>query len=323
LSSAQQDWQKSQKELESAEANLKSSEASLKAARTKRDRYQDAAELGALSQDQLSEAQLAVEQQEQAVQAQTATVEAQKKTIAERQQAVQAAVARRQRARAALNPTQSEVAIASEQIAQEKASEKATLATLNKEREALIQQQIELQKKLDRDTRELQQVEIDLSQTTLKATADGIIAKLNLRNPGQTVRSGEEIAQIVPSHSPLVMKASVSPQDIGKLAVGQPVQMRVSACPYPDYGTLKGVVSQISKDTNKSTENREAIATSPTSNQQLAFYEVTIKPTRLVLGKGNNQCAVQLGMEGRADIISREETVLQFLLRRARLIADF
>jgi len=37
------------------------------------------------------------------------------------------------------NPSQAEVAITSEGIAQEKATGKATLATLDKEREALIQ----------------------------------------------------------------------------------------------------------------------------------------------------------------------------------------
>jgi multidrug efflux pump subunit AcrA (membrane-fusion protein) len=49
---------------------------------------------------------------------------------------------------------------------------------------------------------------------------------------------------------------------------------------------------------------------------------VTIKPETLVLGKGKNPCHIQLGMEGRVDIVSREETVLKFFLRKARLIAD-
>ncbi len=52
------------------------------------------------------------------------------------------------------------------------------------------------------------------------------------------------------------------------------------------------------------------------------FYEVTIEPDSLSLGKGDRQCTLQLGMEGRADIITREETVLKFLLRKARLLTD-
>ena len=291
-------------EVKEAEANLKSTHATYLAARSKRDRYHSAATAGALSLNRLEEAKLEVEQQEQAI---------------------KAARARLQRVKAALNPSNAQVAIASERLAQEKATGEATLASLNKERQALLQQQIEVSKKLERDSRELQQVEIDLSQTVITATADGIISKLSLRNPGQTVRSGEEIAQIVPGDASLEVKAVVSPSEIGKLEAGQDVQMRVSACPYPDYGTLKGVISQISEDTIKPQSNGPIASRTTSGNKTkatTAFYEVTIEPESLSLGRGKNQCSIQLGMEGRADIISREETFLKFLLRKARLIAD-
>ncbi|NEO15543.1 MULTISPECIES: HlyD family efflux transporter periplasmic adaptor subunit [unclassified Moorena] len=323
LRQAQEQWHGAQARLKSTKANLRSTKAGLNAARSKRNRYQPIAEVGALSQDRFEEAQLVVQQQEQAVEAQKGLVEEQKQTIKQLQQGVKAALARLQRAKAALNPSSSEVAIASERIAQEKATGEATLARLNKEREALIQQRIEISKHLERDSRELKQVELDLSQTVITATADGIVSKLNLRNPGQTVRSGEEIAQIVPGDAPLKIKAVVSPSDIGKLAEGQKVHMRVSACPYPDYGTLKGLVSQISEDTIKPQSNgARASALSQKGRGASAFYEVTISPESHVLGKGKNQCSLQLGMEGRADIISREETVLRFLLRKARLVTD-
>ncbi len=117
-------------------------------------------------------------------------------------------------------------------------------------------------------------------------------------------------------------------KDKNKLKQGQNVQMRVSACPYPDYGTLKGVVSQISADTTKPQPNNAAVTEPTTASNQnpnaaTAFYEVTIKPESLALSQGKNQCSLQLGMEGKTDIISREETVLQFLLRKARLSANF
>lgn len=324
---AQEELQTAQAELTSAFANFRSTVASLRAAQSKRNRYQRVAKVGALSQDQFEEAQLAVDQQSQAVAAQKATVEAQKQTIERLQQEVLAAVARRQSAQAALNPSHAQVAIAKEQIAQEQATGSATLATLDKERLALIQQRIEISKQSLRDARELQQVAIDLSQTAITATADGIISQLNLRNPGQTVRSGEEIVQIVPSHAPLVVKAAVAPQDKSKLKEGQNVQMRVSACPYPDYGTLKGKVKAISPDAvaphqNGATASDATTVASHKATTIDAFYEVTIEPSSLSLGQGKNQCSIELGMEGTVDIISREETVLQFFLRKARLIAD-
>ncbi|WP_337907240.1 HlyD family efflux transporter periplasmic adaptor subunit [Iningainema tapete] len=325
---AHKELQKATAELKSAEADLKSRVAGLSAAQSKRNRYQKIAKVGALSQDQFEEAQLVASQQEQAVEAQKAVIQAQKQTIERLQQAIWAASARGRRAVATLNPSKAEVAIASERIAQEKASLKANQATLDKERKALIQQRIGIQQTIERDSRELQQVEIDLSQTVITATADGIISKLNLRNSGQTVRPGEEIAQIVPSDAPLVVKAVVASEEKSKLKEGQKVLVRVSACPYPDYGTLKGKVKAISPDAFVPQGNGATTVASTTVASQKAavigaFYEVTIEPESLFLNNGKKQCSIQLGMEGRADIISREETVLQFFLRKARLIADF
>jgi multidrug efflux pump subunit AcrA (membrane-fusion protein) len=311
---AMNELQKVEAEFRSTEANLRSAEAAAKVARTKRSRYHSLTLAGALSQEQLEEAILADEQHKQAVESEKAAVQAHKKTIERQGQAVAAARARWQKTKAGLNPSLAGVEIAAEQIAQENASGEATLATLEKEQEVLNQQRIQISQQLERDTRELQQVAIDLSRTTLRATADGILSHLNLRNSGQTVRLGEQIAQIVPLDAPLEVKAEVSPKDISKLAKGQKVQMRVSACPYPDYGTLKGVVRHISQDTIQPQDKSSGVA---------AFYEVTIGPESLVLGKIGNQCAIQLGMEGRADIITREETVLKFFLRKVRLSADF
>ncbi|MFN6461500.1 MAG: HlyD family efflux transporter periplasmic adaptor subunit [Nostoc sp. DedVER02] len=291
-------------EFQEAEANLHSTEAALNAAKLKQKRYESIAE--ALSRDKLEEAQLATKQQEQAV---------------------YAAIAKMQRAKAALNPSYAEVEIAIERIAQEKAVGESNNAALDKELQGMIKQRIEVEKQLERDTSELKQVEIELHHTTIIATADGIISQINLRNPGQTVHPGEEVLQIVPSHAKQIVKAVVASEEKSKLKIGQKVQMRVSACPYPDYGTLNGKVEAISPDamtpsTNSTNGSPPHTNITPKAAVPGAFYQVTIEPESLFLGKGENLCQIQLGMEGRVDIISREETVLQFFLRKARLIAD-
>lgn len=315
LRRTQNQWYQAEVELRSSRANLKFTQGALKVAESKRDRYQKIVEAGALSLERLEEAQLDVAQQKQTVEVRRVNIEAQQRIIAQQQQAVIAEQARLHRAQAALNPIDAEVAIAKETIAQEIASGQVTLATLNRESEALLQQQLQIKNQLQRDTSELQQVEKDLSQTKITVTENGVLSQLSLRNPGQSVRPGEEIAQIVPSNALLVIKTTVSPDDVTKVAKGQEVRMRVSACPYPDYGTLKGVVSHISEDTIKSSTVAHGGASS--------VYEVTIIPERSFFGRSNHRCHLQLGMQGRADIISRKESVLRFMLRKARLIVDF
>lgn len=327
LQMAQQELQVGSSQLKTAQANLHSTEVALYAAKSKQTRYERVAQEGALSKNQLEEAQLAAKQQQQAVVAQKGVVEAQKQTIERSQQAVSAAIAKKKRAKAALNPSYAEVEIASARIAQEKAAGESNKAALDKERQGMIKQRIEVEQQLKRDNSELKQVEIELNHTTITATADGIISQINLRNPGQTVRAGEEVLQIVPSDAKQIIKAAVASEDQSKLKIGQKVQMRVNACAYPDYGTLNGKVEAISPDamtppTNSPNGFSPHANTTPKAAVPGTFYQVTIEPESQVLGKGKNLCPIQLGMEGRVDIISREETVLQFFLRKARLIAD-
>lgn len=244
--------------------------------------------------------------------------------IEEKKQAFKAAVARLERAKAVLNPSAAPVAIATEQIAQDRAKGESTLATLNKEREELISTQLEIQNQLSRDRQALQQVKIDLNESVAKAPVDGTILKLNLRNPGQVVRSGESIAQIAPQSATLIIKARVAAGDIGKVRLCKQrtvsdckegkVQLRISAYPYPDYGTLKGAVRVIAPDAITSQGSGGSAA--------IPYYEVTIQPETSYLVRSDHSYPITSGMEVTADIISKEETILTFILRKARLTTD-
>jgi HlyD family secretion protein len=149
----------------------------------------------------------------------------------------------------------------------------------------------------------------------------GIIQELTLRNRGQVVHEGELIARIALADNALEIKAFVAIQDIGDVALGQPVYMRVSACPYPDYGTLQATVTAISPDAISS-QDRSRMVERGARLGSTTGYDVTARPDTLVLNGAGRSCEIQAGMEGRVDIVSREETVLQFLLRKARLSAD-
>ncbi|AFY32590.1 HlyD family efflux transporter periplasmic adaptor subunit [Calothrix sp. PCC 7507] len=230
----------------------------------------------------------------------------------EKAQALTIAQTNLEKAKTAINPSNATVTMASERIKQEQARGEAILAALNKERETLLQQRLEFQKQLDTTRKQLQQVETDLNQSVVRAPITGTVLQLNLRNPGQVVQPSEAIAQIAPLNAPTVIKAQVPAQSIDKVKIGQKVQMQVSACPYPDFGTLTGTVKTIAPDALPVEANSIKVAT----------YEVTIEPKTTYLGRGDRQCHLKTGMEGRADIISRQETVLQFILRKARLLTD-
>ena len=168
--------------------------------------------------------------------------------VKEKETKLQTAIARLKKVRAYINPSGAEVVIAKEKIAEEKARGEATLAMLNKEREELIQQRVEIHNQINRDNQEFAQIEAEITATVIRAPIAGIIQELNLRNISQVVSPGEIIARIAPSNTPIKIKALVASKNINQVAIGQQVQMRVSACPYTDYGTLEGLVTAISPD---------------------------------------------------------------------------
>jgi HlyD family type I secretion membrane fusion protein len=241
-----------------------------------------------------------------------------------KKQAFKAALVRLERAQAKINPSNASMTIAAEKIAQEKARGKATLAKLKQERGNLVSRQAEIENQLKRDRQALQQLERDRQKSVVRATAAGTILKLNLRNPGQIVQLGESIAQISPSQSSLMIKARVATQDISRVQICKQkrvvecqvgkTQLRISAYPYPDYGILNGAVIAIAPDAT----TRQSSPTRPSAS----YYDVTIQPEQSFLVKGDLSYALQPGMDATVDIISNPETVLKFILRKARLLTN-
>jgi HlyD family secretion protein len=319
LRQATQELQKIETDLNSALANLTSAEKGFQAAKVKRDRYLPLMKSGAISQLQFEEAQLAAEQEEQTVVARKAAVEGEKRAVDRQKQAVAAEMAKLEAAKSALNPSDAVVASARETIAREKAAGEVALARSKQERQQLIQRQVEFENKLNRDRQEMEQLTKELTYTALRSPVSGIIYKLNLRNTSQVVRPGETVAEVSPTQAPLAISARVASGDISKVQTGQKVQMRVSACPYPDYGTLNGTVSAISPDTAPPDGAQTNTQSLPQSG---GFYQVKIAPDTLKLNAGRGECAIVTGMEGTADIIAKNESVLTFVLRKARLLTD-
>ncbi|ABA24946.1 Secretion protein HlyD (plasmid) [Trichormus variabilis ATCC 29413] len=322
LKIAQNELQRSQADLKSIQANLKSAEAAYQAAIVKHDRYQIIAQSGSISQNQLEEVQLAATQQAQVLESQKAAVESQKQVIQQKQQALTAAVANRVKASSALNPSDAVMTIAQEKIATEQASKQNNLARLRQEKESLLQRQTEIQDTINNTKKELKQILADIQKTIIRASATGNIFKLELRNPGQVVELGQAIAQIAPNNKPLIIKARVASADIGKVQICRlekiadcqqgKVNIQFSAYPYPDYGTLKGAVREITAD---------AITTANNSSIP-AYYDATIEPEVNYLQKNSQKYHVQAGMEVTTDILAQEETLLTFILRKTRLLTN-
>jgi hypothetical protein len=109
------------------------------------------------------------------------------------------------------------------------------------------------------------------------------------------------------------IQALVPAESINQIAPHQVAQMRVTACPYGEFGTLKGQVTTLATQPVMVTNSIVTQLSQPT------LYAVTIQPQALVLKQAAKSCPVRVGMQGKLDIVLREEPLARSLLRRMRL----
>jgi multidrug efflux pump subunit AcrA (membrane-fusion protein) len=80
---------------------------------------------------------------------------------------------------------------------------------------------------------------------------------------------------------------------------------------------LTGRIKQVAPDTMAAPAGATAAA-----GGGGPFYEVTIQPDRRELGKGQERCALRIGMDLQADVMTKRSTIMGFLLSKLRLAAQ-
>lgn len=137
---------------------------------------------------------------------------------------------------------------------------------------------------------------------TVRAPTDGVVAALAVLRAGDVVTVGQELMQIVPMDSGLVIHASVSPRDISRVTAGGAAAIRVEAYDHMRYGEIFGVIDQIS-------------ATTALTDTGEPFYKVTITPERGHFGEADLGLQLLPGMTVQAHIKNGERSLLSYLTR--------
>jgi adhesin transport system membrane fusion protein len=145
-----------------------------------------------------------------------------------------------------------------------------------------------------------------LEHTDLIAPVAGIVKYLRINTVGGVLRAGDELMQISPTESDMVIEAKVNPVDIGQLELGLPVQVKLDAFDFSVYGMLVGKLTYISSDT---------LVEQGANGQSLSFYRVQVR----LEGQQSNQAlarvALKPGMTSTIDIKTRTRSVLRYLLK--------
>jgi len=179
----------------------------------------------------------------------------------------------------------------------------------------------------DRDAaqQELIKAQAQLMHSKIVAPISGTLQQLAVTTVGQVVSPGQQLMTIVPKWADIEIVALVRNEDIGFVHVGQDAVVKVDAFPFTRYGTLKGIVTKISRDSvaleddpGQDSQQKIPMAASadadPLPKTRELIFSVTIKLMQRELLVDGTEAPVVPGMHCIAEIRTGDRRVLDYVL---------
>ncbi|MFG6101356.1 HlyD family efflux transporter periplasmic adaptor subunit [Leptothoe sp. EHU-05/26/07-4] len=182
----------------------------------------------------------------------------------------------------------------------------------------LLEYQKNLTSQLKQEQKELEQTQQLIDSLTIRAPQAGTVYDLDLERLGQTVASDEPIAKVISNETGLVIKALLPNNDIQNIEIGHPTKLHLPKCAAFRFGSLPGQISLIeSAQTDVATDLVKSDNLSDTS------HIVTVEATEQALqAVGSEACELLPGMEGELTIITGQEKLFNFFLRKLRFSSN-
>ncbi len=133
------------------------------------------------------------------------------------------------------------------------------------------------------------------------APVDGIIKSMYVYAPGEVVKAGNTVAEIVPEGVTLIIEAFLPPGDIGYLKLNQSALLMLSSADAARFEKLKGQVIQISPDTF-------------TAPDGYSYYKVQIEPESDYFQGKKVRYQLKAGVQVNANIVIGKRSVLAYFL---------
>jgi HlyD family secretion protein len=175
----------------------------------------------------------------------------------------------------------------------------------------LNNERLEAQAHLERLRQDLAKQAHRSGYLELKASSDGVVKEIATHTVGTVVSAGTILATLVPKDEPLEAEIWLNNSDVGQVAVGANVKLKLAAFPFQRYGMLDGVVRQISAD---ATERQD-----PRSPGYMGLqYRALVSLTPQTAPRGALTQRISPGMQISAEIHMGTRSVLDYLLSPIR-----
>lgn len=87
-----------------------------------------------------------------------------------------------------------------------------------------------------------------VKRTSVIAPDDGMVLELAVHTPGEVIKPGQHVLNIVPANEQLMVEVRLMPQDIDQIMVGQTAEVRFSAFRQREMPKIEGKLVMVSAD---------------------------------------------------------------------------
>jgi len=161
----------------------------------------------------------------------------------------------------------------------------------------------------------------------LRAPIDGTVQQLQVTTIGSVVTPAQQLLSIVPAEDNVEVEAVLENRDIGFVAVGQPVELKIDAYPFTRYGLAKGMILSIDRDAEITPVNpaqlrqgteRDADDVQNVEGSDRLRYTVHISIDGQSFKVDGRPGALLPGMAVKAEILTGKRRIIDFLLAPLR-----
>ncbi len=149
-----------------------------------------------------------------------------------------------------------------------------------------------------------------VARTDVRAPVAGVVNRVLVSTVGGVVAPGETIVELVPSEDTLLVEAKIKPSDIGFLHIGQDARVSISAYDSSVYGSLDGVIENISPD---------AIEEEKTGER---FYNITVRTKAEKLQSRRGDLQILPGMAAEVAVLNGKRSVLAYIVKPMTVVSE-
>jgi HlyD family secretion protein/hemolysin D len=171
----------------------------------------------------------------------------------------------------------------------------------------------------------LQKATYRTEQQTLRAPIDGTVQQLHVTTVGSVVTPAQQLLSVVPDEDRIEVEAVLENRDIGFVAVGQKVELKIDAFPFTRYGLLRGTVTALDRDAEATPLSQSAQGSHRTADEienvemsERLRYTVRIAVEPKSLDVDGHPAVLLPGMSVKAEILTGERRIIDFLLAPLR-----